>query len=128
MATIKSKIGRVIIPLLPVNRRTFDILRYELQALVTTTSNFLNPLTLRQSRELKRSRDLSINIASGGDGLPGWSISNFSARKTLRYPSIFDGNCRSLTTPRSEFSLSTVLRISILEKTSPVFFDNFIES
>jgi predicted SAM-dependent methyltransferase len=72
VATIKSKIGRVVIPLLPVNRRTFDILRHELRALLTTTTNFINPLTLRKMRALKGSMDLSINVASGGRGFPGW--------------------------------------------------------
>jgi predicted SAM-dependent methyltransferase len=71
MPRLKSKIGRVVIPLLPVNRRTFDIFRYELQALITILTNF-NPLTLRKMRELKRSRGLSINVASGGYGLTGW--------------------------------------------------------
>jgi predicted SAM-dependent methyltransferase len=69
--TLKSKIGRVVIPFLPVNRRAFDILRYELRALITTFRNF-NPARLRKLRGLNRARNLSINIASGGRGFSGW--------------------------------------------------------
>jgi predicted SAM-dependent methyltransferase len=61
----------VVIPLLPVNRRAFDILRYEFRALITTSTNF-NPLILRKMQDLRRSRDLSINIASGGHGFADW--------------------------------------------------------
>lgn len=61
----------MVIPFLPVNRRTFDILRYEFRALITASTNF-NPLTLRKMQVLRRSRDLSINVASGGRGLPSW--------------------------------------------------------
>jgi predicted SAM-dependent methyltransferase len=72
VATGKSKIGRVVIPLLPVNRRTFDILRHEWRAFMTNSANRLNPLAIAKVAYLRRQRNLSINIASGGFGLPNW--------------------------------------------------------
>jgi predicted SAM-dependent methyltransferase len=72
MATLKSKIGRVVIPFIPVNRRTFDILRHELRALTTNMAIRLDPFTIAKLARLGRQHDLSINIASGGFGLPNW--------------------------------------------------------
>ncbi len=72
MPTLKSKIGRAVIPLLPINRRTFDILRYELTAWTTRTKNALNPLYWQAIRRLSKQRGLSINLGSGGTGKPGW--------------------------------------------------------
>lgn len=72
MPTLKSKIGKVLIPLVPVNRRTFNILRYELTAWTTRTRNRLNPFYWHAIRRLRKQRGLSINLGSGGTGKPGW--------------------------------------------------------
>jgi predicted SAM-dependent methyltransferase len=72
MPTVKSKIGKVLIPLLPVNRRTFDILRYELNAWIARTRNALNPLYWFAIWQIQKQRCLSINLGSGGTGKPGW--------------------------------------------------------
>ncbi len=72
MTTLKSKLGSVLIPLCPVNRRTFDILRHELRALRTRALNTVNPAYYRRVSELRSQRNLSINIGSGGKGIPGW--------------------------------------------------------
>jgi SAM-dependent methyltransferase len=72
MLTTKSKIGAYIRPLLPVNRRCFDILRHEMRAWQTWTANFLNPAFRTKVERLRASRGLSVNVGSGGRGLPGW--------------------------------------------------------
>ena len=72
MATLKSQLGSVVIPLLPVNRRTFDILRHELRALRTRAINSVSPGYYRRVARLRSQRNLSINIGSGGKGLPDW--------------------------------------------------------
>jgi predicted SAM-dependent methyltransferase len=72
MSTLKSKIGAILLPMLPVNRRTFDVLRYELQAQLTCMTNALNPLYHVKVHRLHSRRDLSLNVGSGGRGLPGW--------------------------------------------------------
>jgi predicted SAM-dependent methyltransferase len=64
--------GAVIIPMLPVNRRTFDILRHELRALRTRLKNSISPLYHRRVSCLRRQRGLSLNLGSGGRGRPDW--------------------------------------------------------
>jgi predicted SAM-dependent methyltransferase len=71
--TLKSKIGRLIIPLLPVNRRTFDILRFELSAFLQTVMNTCSPAYHLKVYKIRNSqRDLSVNVGSGGHGIKGW--------------------------------------------------------
>ena len=90
--TVKHRIGKVLLPLMPVNRRTFDILRYELHA---ARMRFGNRLSLRQRRTIRRlanARDLSVNLGSGGTGLDGWVNVEFRRMKDtvlqldLRHP------------------------------------------
>lgn len=72
LTTLKSRVGSVVIPLLPFNRRAFDILRHELRSWRTRTANTLNPAYHWRVAKLKQQRGLSINLGSGGRGLPGW--------------------------------------------------------
>ena len=44
MATLKSRIGRVVIRMLPVNHRTFDVPRHELRGLRVGFVNSSDPL------------------------------------------------------------------------------------
>lgn len=71
-STLKSKIGSVVIPLLPVSRRTFDILRHELRAMRTRALNVVNPSFHMAIHRLRRREGLSLNIGSGGRGLQDW--------------------------------------------------------
>ncbi len=72
MTTLKSHMGRVLIPLLPVNRRTFDVLRHEFRAWRTRIGNLLNPAYHLTVARLGKQRALSLNVGSGGKGLEGW--------------------------------------------------------
>lgn len=72
MTTFKSRVGRVVIPMLPVNRRAFDILRHELQAWRTRLGNGLSPSYHRSVRQFQEKRGLSLNVGSGGRGLADW--------------------------------------------------------
>lgn len=72
MTTLKSRVGRLLIPALPIGRRTFDALRRELWAAETRWGNLVNPAFHLTTRRLRAARDLSINLGSGGRGLPGW--------------------------------------------------------
>jgi predicted SAM-dependent methyltransferase len=72
MKTWKSRIGAVLIPLLPINRRIIDILRYEFSAVRAQISNRLSPMYYRQVSQLRARSDLSVNVGSGGKGLTGW--------------------------------------------------------
>ena len=72
MRTFKSRIGAVLIPMLPVNRRVVDIMRHELRAWSTRARNAVSPSYHRTVRALRSGRDLSVNVGSGGRGLTGW--------------------------------------------------------
>jgi predicted SAM-dependent methyltransferase len=72
LPTLKSRLGAVFIPLLPVNRRSFDILRHELRALRTRVGNTFNPWHHARVSQLNRKRGLSVNVGSGGRGLQCW--------------------------------------------------------
>ena len=78
--TFKQKLGKWLIPCLPFNRRTFDILRFEVGCFYQRLSNALNPAYHRKVRLLQTRSDLSVNFGSGGRGLPGWI--NIDARPT----------------------------------------------
>jgi len=70
--TFKSKIGSAVIPMLPVNRRAFDIVRHELRAWRTRARNVVSPTYRRRVTSLRSQRNLSVNIGSGGKGQSGW--------------------------------------------------------
>lgn len=72
MTSLKSRVGKRLIPLLPVNRRSFDILRHELRAWRTRCQNALSPTFHAKVIGLQRLTDLQVNVGSGGKGLPGW--------------------------------------------------------
>jgi predicted SAM-dependent methyltransferase len=72
VGTFKSRVGSKVIPLLPFSRRTFDILRHELRAWRTRVANACSPAYRARVRRLRADRDLSVNVGSGGRGLPGW--------------------------------------------------------
>lgn len=72
MATLKQKMGQFLIPKLPISRRSFDILRFELACQVQRLRNAINPSYHRKLRELRKRSGLSINLGSSGYGLPGW--------------------------------------------------------
>ncbi len=72
MRKLKQALGRVIIPRLSLNRRTFEILRFEVGCLVQRVHNTVNPRYHARLRRLRQLKDLSVNLGSGGTGLPGW--------------------------------------------------------
>jgi predicted SAM-dependent methyltransferase len=69
---LKHSLGKRLIPRLPVSRRTFDILRFEGGCLWQRICNVLNPVYHRKLRALRSMREVSLNLGSGGRGLPGW--------------------------------------------------------
>jgi predicted SAM-dependent methyltransferase len=72
VGTLKSRVGSVVIPWLPLSRRSFNISRHELRAFRTRALNAMS-LTYRQRvSDLQAQRHLSVNLGSGGKGLAGW--------------------------------------------------------
>jgi len=72
MGTLKRTIGRWLIPRLPVNRRTFDILRFELGCIWQRIANRCSPRYHVRIARLRRQSGLSVNFGSGGKGPAGW--------------------------------------------------------
>lgn len=79
--TIKSKIGAFVIPRLPVNRRAFDILRFESNCFWHRLGNALNPFYHRRVAAMNRGSGLGLNVGSGGRGSAGGRWVNVDARK-----------------------------------------------
>ena len=70
--TLKSRLGAVLLPMLPLNRRTFDVLRFEARAGATRLANLVSPRHRAAVAALRDRRSLSLNVGSGGRGLPDW--------------------------------------------------------
>jgi predicted SAM-dependent methyltransferase len=70
--TLKQRLGRWLIPRLPVNAELLQELRFEANAWMCHARNRLSPTYRRKVRKLRAERDLSLNVGSGGRGLPSW--------------------------------------------------------
>lgn len=70
--TLKQRLGKIIIPVLPVNRRTFNVLRFELNAALTRILVYLSPRLRKIRHELLQEKNLKVNLGSGGEGDSEW--------------------------------------------------------
>ena len=70
--TLKQRIGRWLIPRLPVNAELVQELRFEANCRLCRVKNWLSPAYHRRVRRLRGEKGLSLNVGSGGRGLPGW--------------------------------------------------------
>lgn len=86
MSTWKHRLGKHIIPNLPVNRRGFDLLRFELNAAITRILNRVYPPYILKIRRLSRQDNISINVGSGGTGRSDWV--NIDVRRHHRDQSV----------------------------------------
>ena len=85
--TIKQRFGKWLIPKLPFNRRTFDILRFELNAAVTTLLNVVSIRIRRTRSELSKQEHLNINLGSAAAGHSDWVNIDVSRQcKGLAFP------------------------------------------
>jgi predicted SAM-dependent methyltransferase len=69
---IKQRLGKLIIPRLPVTRHVFNHIRWELRAIWVRVNNKLNPLYILRKRKIRMGSELSVNVACGGSGKKGW--------------------------------------------------------
>ncbi len=73
MSSLKQKISQIIIPALPVNRRVFDILRFEGGMFFTMSFNYIFPWRFLKILKLRRIKNINLNVGSGGYGRQqGW--------------------------------------------------------
>jgi predicted SAM-dependent methyltransferase len=70
--TPKQRVGRLLIPRLPISRFAFDVLRNELSGLVTRAKWRLLPHLWWKRARLRRLRGVYVNVASGGFRLDGF--------------------------------------------------------
>jgi predicted SAM-dependent methyltransferase len=70
--TLKQKLGSLIIPRLPFCRRTFELFRFELGLFFRKMCDCFNPFYHFKICKLRRSKHLSLNVGTGGRGLPNW--------------------------------------------------------
>ncbi|HEY3874571.1 MAG TPA: methyltransferase domain-containing protein [Candidatus Kapabacteria bacterium] len=71
-ATLKHRLAQRVLPLLRFNRRTFDILRYEVNAIWLQVKNRINPRYYWRKSKVRKQTGLLVNFGSGGRGLEGW--------------------------------------------------------
>lgn len=69
---MRRYIGQLLRSVLPVNRRTFDILRFEIGLLWQRLKNLTNPMYHLRIVRLRRMGGVSLNVGSGGRGRDGW--------------------------------------------------------
>lgn len=70
--TFKNQIGQVLIPMLPISRFAFDILRLEFTCWKVRMANRILPSRLLKLHQLKKRRRLLANIACGPFTIPGF--------------------------------------------------------
>ena len=71
--TFKQKIGKSLIPSLPMSRETFDKLRHELNCMFITVNNAINPVYIARINRHRNRTDLSVNVGAGPFGQEGWT-------------------------------------------------------
>lgn len=71
-ATLKQKIGKLLIPKLPITRENFDIVRFEINAGLISLNKLVNPSYINHLKRLKTQTNLSVNIGAGPFGKDGW--------------------------------------------------------
>lgn len=84
---IKQFCGRILIPMLPINRHVFNHLRWETNAIWVRVNNRINPWYIFNRIKKMRGENLSVNVACGPFGKEGWINLDLMNLKnvTLRY-------------------------------------------
>jgi predicted SAM-dependent methyltransferase len=70
--TLKQHVGAWLARRLPISAELLRELRFEADCWWCRLRNRLNPSYHRELRRLRGERGLSLNVGSGGRGLPGW--------------------------------------------------------
>lgn len=70
--TLKHRLGNFLIPHLPLNRRTLNGFRFELNALITSLLVRLSPRLRRIRADIAAQQHLRVNLGSGGSGQADW--------------------------------------------------------
>lgn len=101
--TLKSRIGQVLLPRLPISREAFDLFRFEWNAALVRTACKINPFKIRKVEGYVQQENLSVNVGAGPFGETGWvNIDLFDANNIS-----FTYDCRR----KLPFKNNTVSRI-----------------
>lgn len=101
--TLKQRIGKLLIPNLPLSRENFDLLRFELNAFLVNTKNQLSLSQIAKLKKLRSQTNLSVNIGAGPFGKKDWI--NIDMFKLDNITLVYD--CRK----KFPFSDNSVMRI-----------------
>jgi predicted SAM-dependent methyltransferase len=89
--TIKQRIGKFLIPKLPMTKENFDRLRLEINAGVINIKNRIYPPSIYKINQLRKQSNISVNIGAGPFGKEGWI--NIDMFKMKNISLVYD--CRS---------------------------------
>ena len=81
MSTLKHRLANFVLPKFSINRRSFNSLRYEIDAFLLGLRNLVSVSHRRTVSDLKNRKDLSVNLGSGGKGQEGWVNVEFKRAK-----------------------------------------------
>ena len=70
--TLKSRIGQVLLPRLPISREAFDLFRFEWNAALVRAASKLNPVKIKKVNSYVQQENLSVNVGAGPFGETGW--------------------------------------------------------
>jgi predicted SAM-dependent methyltransferase len=112
--TLKKRLGRWLIPRLPISRELIQALRFEGNAFACRARNRLSPAYHRKLGRLRGEKGLSLNVGSGGRGLASWV--NVDAVRHPRDQTLTCDIRRGL--PFSDGSVARVMAEHIIEHVS----------
>lgn len=72
MTTLKHRIGKLLLPWLPISEKSIRLIRFELNALITRLCVRFWPATKRKLKNINAGAPISLNLGSGGRGKPDW--------------------------------------------------------
>ncbi|WP_338767944.1 methyltransferase domain-containing protein [Bernardetia sp. ABR2-2B] len=70
--TFKQRIGKILIPKLPLSKENFNIFRHELNAFFLRLNTSLNPLKRANVTKYTKQDNISLNVGAGPFGKKGW--------------------------------------------------------
>ena len=79
----KQRLGRFLIPRLPMTRHVFNHFRWELDAWWVRLNSRLNPFYVARRIKIKSGDNLSVNVACGGGAREGWINLDLMIHKNL---------------------------------------------
>lgn len=70
--TLKQRIGKILIPKLPLSRENFNIFRHELNAFLLRLNSNFNPIKRATVSKYTKQDEICLNVGAGPFGKEGW--------------------------------------------------------